>query len=99
MSLFQSPCTNLISASFHFPPWPPQLKWMCCDMLEQWQIEKLMDEVGLIDILINNAGGGGRWGLESIEDTNVDVWREVIQKNAMASAYITQRSIPHMRQR
>lgn len=68
-------------------------------MLEHWTLERLMDEVPPIDILINNAGGGGRWGSDSIEETPFDTWREVMQKNAMAAAYLTQRALPGMRER
>ena len=51
------------------------------------------------DILINNVGGGGRWGSESIENTSHDVWEQVYQKNAGAAVDLTMWAIPHMRAR
>ena len=49
-----------------------------------------------LDILINNVGGGGRWGKEKIEETNENVWYEVMQKNAFTAALFTSRIIPFM---
>lgn len=54
-------------------------------------------EWGGIDILINNVGGGGRWGLETAEDADDEVWEGVYQKNAAASYQFAMWAIPHMR--
>ena len=35
--------------------------------------------------MINNVGGGGRWGKENIEETDLVVWDEVYAKNAKAA--------------
>lgn len=43
------------------------------------QIESLW---GQLHILVNNVGGGGRWGKSIVEETPIDTWREVYQKNA-----------------
>ncbi len=50
-----------------------------------------------IDILINNVGGGGRWGSESMEETSEKVWSDVFDKNATAAVRFTRWAIPHMR--
>ena len=50
-----------------------------------------------IDILVNNVGGGGRWGLEAVEETSEQVWREVFDKNAMAAVRFTRWALSHMR--
>lgn len=55
-------------------------------------------EFGGVDILVNNVGGGGRWGKE-VEDTELKTWREVYEKNAMAAVQYTQRVLPKMRLR
>lgn len=52
---------------------------------------------GRIDILINNVGGGGRWGKEIIEETELKVWSEVFNKNAKAAIIFTKKCIPMMR--
>jgi 3-oxoacyl-[acyl-carrier protein] reductase len=54
---------------------------------------------GGIDILINNVGGGGRWGKSVVEQTPFSVWQDVYQKNAGASAAFLSWAIPAMRQR
>jgi len=52
---------------------------------------------GDIDILINNVGGGGRWGKENVEETDLSVWDEVFTKNARAAIIFTKKCIPMMR--
>ena len=54
---------------------------------------------GQIDILINNVGGGGRWGKENIEETDIKVWDEVFAKNAKAAIIFTKNCIPIMRKK
>jgi 3-oxoacyl-[acyl-carrier protein] reductase len=49
-----------------------------------------------IDILINNVGGGGRWGNEVIEKTDDKVWIDVLQKNVIIAAHLTNRFLPYM---
>lgn len=51
------------------------------------------------DILINNVGGGGRWGSEIVEATNIKTWQEVYEKNAGIAARLCLWAIPHMRER
>lgn len=53
-------------------------------------------EWGRLDILVNNVGGGGRWGKEDIVETDMRVWGEVYEKNAMAAVRFTRRALPHM---
>lgn len=54
---------------------------------------------GGIDILINNVGGGGRWGSPNVEETDRVVWDEVYRKNTGAAIDFTRWAIPHMRTR
>jgi 3-oxoacyl-[acyl-carrier protein] reductase len=71
-----------------------------CDVLnpneinESWR--KLEHEWGGVDILINNVGGGGRWGTELIVDTPISTWNEVIQKNIGVALQLTMLAIPAM---
>ena len=51
-----------------------------------------------IHILINNVGGGGRWGEARAEETSEDVWLEVYNKNALAAVRFTMWAIPFMRE-
>jgi 3-oxoacyl-[acyl-carrier protein] reductase len=52
---------------------------------------------GTVHILVNNAGGGGRWGSEVVEETREDVWLDVYNKNAVAAMRFTMRCLPLMR--
>ena len=60
-------------------------------------VKTMIDEWGTIHILVNNVGGGGRWGSDVIEDTAEEVWRDVYEKNAMAAVRFTRLAIPYMR--
>jgi len=58
--------------------------------------KKIEEEWGGIDILVNNVGGGGRWGAECILDTDNDVWEEVFNKNVSSSVFFTKFFLPFM---
>ena len=70
------------------------------DVFKPFDIENVMKWViekwGTIHILINNVGGGGRWG-SNFEDTPEDVWTDVYAKNAMAAIRFTRLAYPFMR--
>jgi 3-oxoacyl-[acyl-carrier protein] reductase len=71
------------------------------DVMIPADIERVVKTVigswGTIHILINNAGGGGRWGSEEVEATAEDVWLGVYHKNALAAVRFTVKVIPSMR--
>lgn len=71
------------------------------DMLKKEDIERVMENMigawKTIHILVNNVGGGGRWGSPVIEETGEDVWIDVYNKNALAAIRFTVRAIPFMR--
>ncbi len=58
---------------------------------------KIIKKWGTLHILINNVGGGGRWGQEDIIDTDERVWQEVYNKNVMSSLRFIKLAIPYMR--
>ena len=66
------------------------------------EIQKVTDLIreswGTLHILVNNVGGGGRWGKEIVEENSDDVWLKVFNKNAMAAIRFTMAAIPMMRQ-
>jgi len=57
----------------------------------------VLEAFGRLDILVNNVGGGGRWGSEDVEATKEDVWLEVYNKNVLAAIRLTMKAIPVMR--
>lgn len=72
-----------------------------CDVLKDIDLQRLKRTIdrtwGKLDILINNAGGGGRWGEDIFENTKSTVWKEVYKKNAEAAQNLTMWAIPYMR--
>lgn len=71
-----------------------------CDVLEEGDIERTIGHIlvdwSSIDILVNNVGGGGRWGSLDYAGTSLDVWDEVYRKNAGAAIRFTRGVIPNM---
>lgn len=59
--------------------------------------KQIIDKWKTLHILINNVGGGGRWGTEVPEEASDDVWMDVYNKNAMAAIRFTMLAIPYMR--
>ncbi len=71
-----------------------------CDVTNLSDIDKTVkaaaNKFKTLHILVNNAGGGGRWGDEDITKTKDEVWEEVFAKNALAAARFTARVLPYM---
>jgi len=68
-----------------------------CDAADFERITtQITEEFGGVDILINNAGGGGRWGSECILETDENVWTEVYEKNVTAAMRYTKFFLPYM---
>jgi 3-oxoacyl-[acyl-carrier protein] reductase len=71
------------------------------DVLRPQDIDGVVRDVvsawGTVHILINNVGGGGRWGKPSVEETDEEVWVDVYSKNALAAVRFTRLVLPHMR--
>lgn len=57
----------------------------------------IIEKWGALHILVNNVGGGGRWGQEDVIDTDEKVWQEVYDKNVMSSIRFIRLAIPYMR--
>lgn len=73
-----------------------------CDVLVPQNIERtvktVLDSWKTLHILINNVGGGGRWGSAIVEETKEEVWLDVYHKNAMAAVRFTMKTLPFMKQ-
>lgn len=71
------------------------------DITVDSDIKKVMETViakwGTVHILINNVGGGGRWGSQIVEETKEETWLEVYKKNAAAAIRFSTLAIPVMR--
>ena len=74
---------------------------MQADVMKEEDIKKIeqavIDKWGSIHIVVNNVGGGGRWGKEIYEDTGEFTWMEVYEKNVLTAIRLTNWAIPFMR--
>lgn len=76
-----------------------RFKVLTCDVTRSQQVNELIgkaiEEVGHIDILINNAGGGDAgWGKTLIELTDED-WHSGIDTNLSSAFYCSRAIVPH----
>ena len=71
------------------------------DVMKPEDIDRVMrtviDQWKTIHILVNNAGGGGRWGKEDVLETPEEVWADVYNKNATAAVRFTMKAIAWMK--
>jgi 3-oxoacyl-[acyl-carrier protein] reductase len=69
------------------------------DVMNDSDIQNAIDQSlvkwGHIDILVNNVGGGGRWGQDFLT-TEIKTWKEVFHKNVWVSLQFTQGFLPGM---
>ena len=71
------------------------------DALDPASVNHLVTEIngaGGVDILVNNVGGGGRWGSTPLE-TPMETYDQVYQKNARAAVQLTLGLLPAMLER
>lgn len=66
------------------------------DVYSLADMDKALKEFADVDILVNNVGGGGRWGNENPLATEPAVWHDAYEKNVMAAVRFTMNAIPHM---
>ncbi|MFA6129472.1 MAG: SDR family oxidoreductase [Candidatus Omnitrophota bacterium] len=71
------------------------------DVTVKKDVERVFNQVikkwGSLHILVNNVGGGGRWGQEDVVGTDEKVWQEVYDKNVTSSVRFIRLAIPYMR--
>ena len=60
-------------------------------------VAAVLAERGAIDVLVNNAGLGGSGG--AVEDTSLDIFREIMETNYFGALRCTKAVLPSMRER
>lgn len=73
---------------------------LTCDVLEKSNVDQVISSIterwGGVHILVNNVGGGGRWGKYDILETDEEVWSSVYNKNTFAAVRFTVGFLPYM---
>ncbi|SRR5258706_753956 len=59
-------------------------------------VDSIVRHWGTLHILVNNVGGGGRWGSTDVLATPEQIWIDVFNKNTLAAIRFTLRTIPLM---
>jgi len=92
---------KLESAKHEIQQYGVRCEALSVDVLDRSQIEDsfkdLLESWDNIDILINNVGGGGRWGIDNFEENPDNVWQEVYDKNVTAAILYTRFVLPFMK--
>jgi 3-oxoacyl-[acyl-carrier protein] reductase len=58
--------------------------------------DRILSEWGGVDIVVNNVGGGGRWGSPDFLETSDLVWKEVYDKNLTSAMKYSRMFLPYM---
>lgn len=67
------------------------------DVTDDASVATLVDQVGEIDVLVNNAGGA--FGLESVAEGRLDDWQRMYDVNVLGTLRVTQALLPVLRAR
>ncbi len=74
-----------------------EAKFIPCDVSDRQQVDaavqSVVDAHGGVDVLVNNAGGGGPGNFPDEED---DVWNRVLAVNLSGTFYMSRAVWPHM---
>lgn len=74
-------------------------RFLRCDLTDEGEVRSTVAEIeaeaGLIDVLVNNAGGFGE--AKDIEDLDLDEWRRLIDVNLTSIFLMTRVALPLLR--
>lgn len=78
-----------------------QAKGYKTDVMIRQDIKKTVDDIikewGTLHILVNNVGGGGRWGTDDVEKNSEQIWNDVYTKNVLSAIRFTIPFISYMK--
>ena len=63
----------------------------------QTMVERAVETLGRVDILINDAGGSGNVGIADIEDVTEEAWDAIVDLNLKGVFLCCRAVVPHMR--
>ena len=63
----------------------------------QAMVERTLQDLGRVDVLINDAGGSGNVGITSIEDVTEEAWDAIVDLNLKGVFLCCRAVVPHMR--
>jgi len=70
-----------------------------CDLTSEQEVGQAVEDIGgtadRIDVLVNNAGGFGK--AQSIEETTLDEWRQILDVNLTSVFLMTRAALPLIR--
>jgi 3-oxoacyl-[acyl-carrier protein] reductase len=92
---------RLVKAVGQFRNLPGKCRMFQFDALDSASVDRLGQQLlkeGGVDILVNNVGGGGRWGTTLLE-TPIETWDQVYQKNARCAIQLTKALLSTMLER
>jgi 3-oxoacyl-[acyl-carrier protein] reductase len=84
-------CSRTMPMDFHLS----HHVWMRCDVLKEGDIERLAPELKDVDILVNNVGGGGRWGTDFLS-MDTGIYADLMAKNVWPAVKFTKLCLPNM---
>lgn len=77
-------------------PESDRLRLVSMDVTDSSSIARAVEEVGAIDALVNNAGGGL---MGALEGTSMDAVRQLFELNTLGTMAVTKAFLPTLRQR
>ncbi len=71
-----------------------------CDLGNKDAVDKMAEKIledGPVDAVVNNAGGA--LGVETVADSNPDIWRAMYDRNVVTALLVTTAFLPELRKR
>ncbi|HEX2809294.1 MAG TPA: SDR family oxidoreductase [Kineosporiaceae bacterium] len=95
---FAAASAKVFSLDLNPPPEDAGLPWVRADVTDdaavRAAVEQVVDELGGLDVLVNNSGIGAAG---TVEDNDEAQWRHVLDVNVLGIMRVTRAALPHLR--